>query len=160
MNILMKGFIYFFFLIYFVFSCSNSKNMNGIDQDNKNQKNVEFIEVRRLNHAIELNETSLINSTNEIKLLYQQLNDSRYSKSAPIPVLEGDEEAFLVLKPKLKRIKYGDIEVEILMLEGSTLWVTYKEVENPEYFEKKQSDPIVILKIFNSPKTVRLIQTQ
>ncbi|UOU98083.1 hypothetical protein MUU74_16505 [Chryseobacterium daecheongense] len=130
--------------------------MGQVTQKNQNLKSVEFIEVRRLNYAIDIKEYSIVNSTKDLKMLYQKLNDSRYSKSAPIPVLEKNEEIFVVLKPKLKKIKYGDIEVEKLATDGSTLFITYKEIENLEYAEKKQTNPIVILKVFNNLKRIKL----
>ncbi|WP_223607361.1 hypothetical protein [Chryseobacterium sp. OSA05B] len=126
-----------------------------MNQENKKQENVEFTEIRRLNSSIDLSEYTVITSTKGIKDLYMKLNDSKYSRSAPIPVLE-EGEFFLVIKPKLKKIKNGDIEIEKIERNGSTLNVLYKEIENQEYAEKNQSSPILILKIFDSPKKIKL----
>lgn len=126
-----------------------------MNQESENQKKVEFIEIRRLNLNNDLKEHTVITSTKGIKELYMKLNDSKYSRSAPIPVLE-EGEYFLILKPKLKRIKNGDIEVEKLEKNGSTLNVFYKEIKNQEYTEKKQSHPILILKVIDSPKKIKL----
>ncbi|MGK6341722.1 hypothetical protein ACMGDK_05745 [Chryseobacterium sp. DT-3] len=130
--------------------------MTQMSHLDKNQDKVEFTEIRRLNLKTDLKEYTVITSTKGIKELYKKLNDSKYSRSAPIPVLE-EGEYFLVLKPKLKKIKNGDIEIEKLETTGSTLKVFYKEVENQEYAEKKQSDPILILKIIGSPKNIKLL---
>ncbi|MDP9960964.1 hypothetical protein [Chryseobacterium lathyri] len=129
--------------------------MTQINYQNKNQNKVEFTEIRRLNLKTDLKEYTVITSTKGIKDVYMKLNDSKYSRSAPIPVLE-EGEYFLVLKPKLKKIKNGDIEIEKLEASTSTLNVFYKEVENQEYKEKKQSDPILIVKITGSPKKIKL----
>ncbi|WP_131368662.1 hypothetical protein [Chryseobacterium luteum] len=126
-----------------------------MNYQNENKDKVEFTEIRRLNLKTDLKEYTVITSTKGIKELYMKLNDSKYSRSAPIPVLE-EGEYFLVLKPKLKKIKNGDIEIEKLETNGSTLNVFYKEIENQEYTEKKQSDPILILKIMDSPKKIKL----
>ena len=126
-----------------------------MNYQNKNQDKVEFTEIRRLNLKTDLKEYTVITSTKGIKDLYMKLNDSKYSRSAPIPVLE-EGEYFLVLKPKLKKIKNGDIEIEKLETNTSMLNVFYKEVENQEYADKKQSDPILIVKIMGSPKKIKL----
>lgn len=129
--------------------------MTQMNYQNKNQDKVEFTEIRRLNLKTDLKEYTVITSTKGIKDLYMKLNDSKYSRSAPIPVLE-EGEYFLVLKPKLKKIKNGDIEIEKLETNTSMLNVFYKEVENQEYADKKQSDPILIVKIMGSPKKIKL----
>lgn len=127
-----------------------------MNTENKNSQKVEFIEIRRLNSNINLEEYTVITSTKGIKELYMKLNEPRYSRSAPIPVLD-EGEYFLVLKPGLKKINNGDIDVEKLETEGTYLNVFYKEVENQEYTEKKQSNPILIIKIKDSPKKIKLI---
>lgn len=126
-----------------------------MNQENKISQKVEFTEIRRLNSNHDLNEYTVITSTKGIKELYMKFNDSRYSRSAPIPVLD-EGEYFLVLKPKLKKVQNGDLEIEKLETDGSTLTVFYKEIENQEYAEKKQSNPILILKIMDSPKKIKL----
>lgn len=162
MSFLLKIFILFGLSIFLLGSCGNFKSAEQTDQKNKNVKNVEFTEIRRLNDNndnIDLKEYTIINSTKGIKDLYDRFK-SKFSRSAPIPVLEREEECFLVLKPRLKNIKYGDIKVEKLESDASTLIVTYREIENWEYAENKQSNPIVILKVFNRPNTIKFNQIQ
>lgn len=160
MNNLTKSFIFLSFILLSLILFSNCKNVSGAIQKKQNLENVEFTEVRRLNYAVNLKEYTIINSTKGIKELYGKLNDSKFSRSAPIPILEGENECFLVVKPKLKKIKYGDIEIEKLESKGSVLIVTYRETESDEYAEKKQSNPIVILKISNRPKTIKFNQSK
>jgi len=151
-------FLYFCFIFLIPFGNCDTVMMFG--QQQKDKKIVEFTEVRRLNSTIKLKPSIIIKTTKEIKDLYKKFNNSRYSRSAPIPVLENDDEIFLVLKPILKNIKYGDFEVEKIESDGLILYVFYKEVDNQEYFEKKQSNPIIILKIFDKPKKIKLIKIQ
>lgn len=127
-----------------------------MNPENKNSQKIEFTKIRRLNSNISLEEYTIITSTKGIKELYIKFNDSRYSRLAPIPVL-GEGEYFLVLKPGLKKIQNGDIEIEKLETDGATLNIYYKEIENPEYTEKKQSDPVLILKIRSNPMKIKLI---
>lgn len=146
------GFSIFGFLL--VISCANYKKNMPIS---KNVEKVEFTEERRLNAEINLKDYTIINSTKGIKELYMRLSDSKFSRSAPIPVLEeGSKAYFLVLKPMLKNKKYGDIEIEKLEMNGSVLFVNYKEIESLEYAEKKQSNPIVILRVFSAPSEIKL----
>ncbi|PIF44982.1 hypothetical protein CLU96_1981 [Chryseobacterium sp. 52] len=123
--------------------------------EDSTQKKVEYVEIRRLNFNNDLKEYTVITTTKGIKDLYMKLSDSKYSRSAPIPVLE-EGEYFLVLKPKLKKIKNGDIEIEKLETSRSTLNIFYQEIENQEYADKNQSDPILILKIIDHPKKIKL----
>ncbi|MCP1299639.1 hypothetical protein NK356_10710 [Chryseobacterium sp. S0630] len=127
-----------------------------MSQEGENYQKVEFIEIRRLNSNDDLNPYTIMTSSKEIKELYKKFNDSRYAKSAPIPVLD-EGEYFLVLRPKLKKIPYGDVEIKKLEATGSTLNVFYKEVKSLEYEEKKQSNPVLILKILDNPKKIKLI---
>ncbi|KFF03619.1 hypothetical protein IX38_11675 [Chryseobacterium luteum] len=155
MGIFIKSFLFLNFFSFLMINCADYKNITQMNYQNENKDKVEFTEIRRLNLKTDLKEYTVITSTKGIKELYMKLNDSKYSRSAPIPVLE-EGEYFLVLKPKLKKIKNGDIEIEKLETNGSTLNVFYKEIENQEYTEKKQSDPILILKIMDSPKKIKL----
>lgn len=152
--------IYFLVCFCFVFLIpfGNLENSMAFGQQQKNKRNIEFTEIRRLNSTTNLKQSTIIKSTKEIKDLYKKLNDSKYSRSAPIPILENDNEVFLILKPRLKRIKYGDIEIEKILADGSIFYVTYKEIDNHEYFEKKESSPIVILKVLEKPKGIKLIE--
>ncbi|AZA54171.1 hypothetical protein EG348_14805 [Chryseobacterium sp. G0201] len=158
MNNLRKSFIFLSFILISVVLFSNCKNVSGVIQKKQGLENIEFTEVRRLNHTVNLKEYTIINSTKGIKDLYGKLNDSKFSRSSPIPILEGENECFLVLKPKLKKIKYGDIQIEKIEAKGSILIINYRETESDEYAEKKQSNPIVILKVFNRPKTIQFNQ--
>jgi len=155
MGLFIKSFLFLNFFSFLLINCADYKNMTQMNYQNKNQDKVEFTEIRRLNLKTDLKEYTVITSTKGIKDLYMKLNDSKYSRSAPIPVLE-EGEYFLVLKPKLKKIKNGDIEIEKLETNTSMLNVFYKEVENQEYADKKQSDPILIVKIMGSPKKIKL----
>lgn len=155
MGLFVKSFLFLGFFSILLFNCADYKNISHMNQEVKKHENVEFTEIRRLNSGIDLSEYTVITSTKGIKDLYMKLNDSKYSRSAPIPVLE-EGEFFLVIKPKLKKIKNGDIEVEKIERNGSTLNVLYKEIENQEYAEKNQSSPVLILKIFDSPKKIKL----
>jgi hypothetical protein len=157
MNNLMRGLHLLCLFFFLIVSCANIKN----DPLNTSQKlkNIEFTEIRKLNAVLNMPQVSIINTTKEIKEFYKKINNQKYSKSAPIPVIEEDKESFLILKPQLKKIKYGDIEVQKVESDGSTLFVSYKEVGNQEYNENKQSNPILIIKILNKPKKIKLIQT-
>ncbi|KXH81475.1 hypothetical protein AU378_17385 [Chryseobacterium kwangjuense] len=156
MSLFIKIFVLLIFFSHLLLNCTEYKNISSMNTENKNSQKVEFIEIRRLNSNINLEEYTVITSTKGIKELYMKFNESRYSRSAPIPVLD-EGEYFLVLKPGLKKINNGDIDVEKLETEGTYLNVFYKEVENQEYTEKKQSNPILIIKIKDSPKKIKLI---
>ncbi|BAP30638.1 related to Epoxide hydrolase 1 [Chryseobacterium sp. StRB126] len=132
-------------------NCIHYKNGVQESYDKEDQQEISFSEIRRLNLSIDLKPYTVINSSEEIHALYKKLRDPRYSRSAPIPILE-DGEYFLVLKPKLSQIKYGDIEVEKLERKNAVLRVYYKEIENFEYAQQKTGDPILILKVFEKPK--------
>lgn len=126
-----------------------------MNDEYKDQKKVEFTVIRRLNFDHNMKEYTVITSTKEIKDLYMELNDSKYSRSTPIPVLQ-EGEYFLILKPELKTLKNGDIEVLNMESNSSVLNVFYKEIENSEYSGKQWSSPILILKIKDSPKKIKL----
>jgi len=158
MNFIKKTYFLVCFCFVFLIPLGNLENSMAFGQQQKDKKNIEFTEIRRLNFAINLKQSTIIKSTKEIKDLYKKLNDSKYSRSAPIPILENDNEVFLILKPRLKRIKYGDVEIEKILADGSIFYVTYKEIDNHEYFEKKLSSPIVILKVLEKPKEIKLIE--
>ncbi|MCW3161174.1 hypothetical protein [Chryseobacterium oryctis] len=118
---------------------------------------MKFSEVRRLNKDIHLEEYMVLQSFEEIVKLYSLLEDKRFSRSEPIPVL-AENEFLLLLKPKLKTQLYADIEVMRVEEEKSVLNVYYKEINNEEYKLNKEKDPILILKIEGViPSKVKLI---
>ncbi|KFF26200.1 hypothetical protein IW16_10005 [Chryseobacterium vrystaatense] len=155
MGLSIKSFFFYSFFSFLVCNCTDYKNVSQMNYDNKDQKKVEFTEIRRLNFDHNMKEYTVITSTKEIKDLYMELNDSKYSRSAPIPVLQ-EGEYFLVLKPKLKTLKNGDIDIVKMESNSSVLNIFYKEIENQEYSDKKLSHPILILKITDSPKKIKL----
>ncbi|MCY1663871.1 DUF4158 domain-containing protein [Chryseobacterium sp. SL1] len=154
-GLFVRNFILLVFYSYLVLNCAEYKNTSLMNPKNENYQKVEFTEIRRLNSVVSLAQYTVITSTKGIKELYMKFSDTRYSRSEPIPVLS-EGEYFVVLKPELKKIQNGDIEIEKLETNGVTLNILYKEVENPEYAEKKQSDPILIIKIKSNPKKIKL----
>lgn len=127
---------------------------------NKQDGTKEFSEERRLNRDVVLKEALIIKTFDETLDIYTKLQDKRFSRSAPIPTLFDDE--FLVaIKPKLKKLQYGDIEVVKVEEKNSVLSVYYKEVNNEEYLLDKLKNPIVILRLKgNIPSSVKLILTK
>jgi hypothetical protein len=160
MNFIRKIYFLIFFYSVFLIPFGNYEKEVIFGQQVKDRRIVDFTEVRRLNSTFKLKLSTIIKNTKEIKDLYKNLDDSRHSRSAPIPILKNDKEVFLVLKPKLKKARYGDIEIEKMESDGKILFVTYKEVDNQEYADKKQSNPIVILKVIDKPKGIKLIQIE
>lgn len=132
------------------YSCLNSKNMSTESSP------IEFTEERRLNHAIDLKEITLINNMEELTNLYAKLNDPNIPRSAPIPVFDENSEMILVIKPKLETIVNGDIEIESVTQLNSKIMVNYKEIENWEYKENKSTHPIVIIRISEKSSEIKL----
>ncbi|AZA79952.1 hypothetical protein EG347_21920 [Chryseobacterium sp. G0186] len=146
-------------LIMFLFPLLS--NINGADFK-QNSGKLNFSEIRRQNSEIKLKVAEIIDTKEGIRNLYKVLANKEFSKSAPIPNLINDSECLLLLKPKLKKVKFGDIEVDSLRQHGSILTVYYREIANWEYAEQKQSNPLLILKILdrsNKINTIKLINT-
>ncbi|MBB4805017.1 hypothetical protein HNP38_000289 [Chryseobacterium defluvii] len=123
----------------------------------KNDSEIKFSEVRRLNKNISLKECMIVQSLEETVKLYGLLEDKRFSRSEPIPSLS-ENEFLLMLKPELKKQQYGDIEVIKIEEEQSVFNVYYKEINNEEYLLNKEKNPILILKIEGEiPSSVKLI---
>ncbi|PQA95288.1 hypothetical protein B0A69_07555 [Chryseobacterium shigense] len=143
--------------------CTNvSATKNGIKQASvmtRNNNEIKFSEVRRLNKNIPLKEYTVLQSFEEIVKLYSTMEDKRFSRSQPIPTLS-ENEFLLVLKPQLKKQPYGDIEIVRMEEEQSVLNVYYKEIDNEEYLLNKEKNPILILKIEGKiPSGVKLINS-
>lgn len=125
----------------------------------RNNNEIKFSEVRRLNKNIPLKEYTVLQSFEEIVKLYSTMEDKRFSRSQPIPTLS-ENEFLLVLKPQLKKQPYGDIEIVRMEEEQSVLNVYYKEIDNEEYLLNKEKNPILILKIEGKiPSGVKLINS-
>lgn len=126
-------------------SCSHSKKIASTQSENI--ENVTFTEERKLNSLIELDEISMIHSTEELIELYAKLNDPNVPRSAPIPSFDESSETIIVVKPKLKSQSFGDIEIVSVQNSDSQLNINYKEIESWEFTENKWKDPVVILKV-------------
>lgn len=133
-------------------SCSNSKNMNA----GQSKISVEFTEERRLNHTLSLKESTIINTSQELIELYSQLEDRTTPRSAPIPAFDENTESILIIKPTLKSLKYGDIEIVKIEKVKDQLMINYREIENWEFAKKKWRNPTVILKISEKPSEIQL----
>ncbi|GAB0156483.1 hypothetical protein CHRYSEOSP005_17480 [Chryseobacterium sp. Alg-005] len=145
-----KALLLMFMLVLFVFAsgCKPlSATKNPVETESirvKNNNEVKFSEVRRLNKDVSLQEYMIIRSFEETVKLYRLLEDKRFSRSEPIPTL-AENEFILLLKPELKIKQYGDIEVVKIEESQSVLNVYYKEIDNEEYSANKQKNPILIL---------------
>ncbi|WP_123902696.1 hypothetical protein [Chryseobacterium elymi] len=123
----------------------------------KNNNEIKFSEVRRLNKDVPLEEYTILQSFEQTLKLYSLMEDKRFSRSQPIPTLS-ENEFLLVLKPILKKQQYGDIEIERIEEDKSVLKVYYKEINNEEYLLNKEKNPVLILKIEGkAPSGVKLI---
>jgi len=142
-------------------NCSNSvlgKSDIKMDKSIMMQDNfVGFSEEKRLNKDIDLKEFVILTTFNQTLDIYSKLNDKKFSRSEPIPTLF-DDEFFILLKPRLKMFKYGDIDVVKIEKEKSVLNVYYTEIKNEEYLLNKQKNPILILRLKGDvPSNVNLI---
>lgn len=131
---------------------SCSKKMNPEQSKTK----IEFTEERRLNHGLNIKQATIINSLQELTELYGKLQDPSFPRSAPIPSFDENTEAILIIKPKLKNLTYGDIEIESIEKSKSKLWINYREIENWEFSENKWDNPIVILRVSEKPSEIQL----
>lgn len=123
----------------------------------RNNTEIKFSEVRRLNRDVSLKEYTILQSFEETVKLYRLMEDKRFSRSAPIPTLD-ENEFLLVLKPRLKTQPYGDIEIQKIEEVKSVLNVYYKEINNEEYLLNREKNPILILKVEGEiPSGVKLI---
>ena len=136
------------FFGFFIFGCMNTKEIQ--------LKQMEFEEILRTNKDISLPEVSVIATMAELTQLYSDLQDENYPKSAPIPIFDENTESILVIKPELKSIKNGDIEIESIQLSQDTFVVNYKEIENWEYTENNLNHPIVLVKVNHKGNKVKL----
>lgn len=160
-----RAFLLIFLWLLFGFGgglgCANvSATKNIVNTESvmsRNNDELKFSEIRRLNRNIPLKEYTILQSFEETVKLYRLMEDKRFSRSEPIPTLS-EGEFLLVLKPKLKTQPYGDIEIEKIEQEKSVLNVYYKEINNEEYILNKEKNPILILKIEGkTPSGVKLI---
>lgn len=141
-------------MMLFVISCNGISNTNA--QKTSTLEKVEYIEERRLNKNVDSKDVFVLDNMDDITAFYTKLQNPGITRQAPIPALE-EGESLLVIKPKTNATTpYTDIEVTSLTTKGTQLVVNYKEIENWEYTENKQSHPILILKIKNKPKSVIL----
>lgn len=143
------------------FSCRNiSTAKSEIKKEEgmaKRDETVAFSEVRRINRNIQMSEYMIISDFSEMVKLYSKLDDRKFSRSEPIPTLS-DNEFFLILKPKLEKEQYGDIEVTKIDKNGTVLNVYYKEITNNEYLLNQQSNPILIVRVTGIiPTDVKLL---
>ena len=94
MNMIRKFFCLLFISLVLLLYCVNLKSERRFNQQNQNLQDIEFIEIRRLNVSSNLKEVTVVTTTKDMKEIYRKLDDSEYSKSVPIPVLENDIEFF------------------------------------------------------------------
>lgn len=108
------------------------------------------------NVKIDLPEVKVIENLQELTEIYKDLQDPKYPRSAPIPYFDHNKESMIILKPQLKNLPNGDIEIVDIIHTDSEIIINYKEIENWEYAEKKLSNPIKIIKINRVAKKVTL----
>ena len=121
------------------------------------QDSIGFSEVRRVNRDIIMNDYMIITKFTETVELYSRLDDKKFSRSEPIPALF-ENDFLLILKPKMIKQQFGDIEVTKMAMKNYVLNVYYKEISNEEYLSNKQKNPILILRINGAvPSSVKMI---
>lgn len=149
-----------FLLMAAFVSCSNSgvyNNVNNKSIVNYQQNKIEFSEVKRFNKDVSLPEVTLITTFKKTVEIYGKLSNKNFSRSEPIPTFE-EGEYLLVLKPKLNKILYGDIEVKEIESKNQDLIIKYREVESEEYKTDKLKNPVLIIKLTGeTPGNIKLL---
>ncbi|MFC6267629.1 hypothetical protein ACFQH0_04500 [Frigoriflavimonas asaccharolytica] len=143
------------------FSCNSQRNIVVNENLKLNAQNVNdlekvnFEEIRRLNLNINLKEITVLNDFQETLNLYQRLENGKYARSFPITSLQSGEK-LIVIKPLLSKEKYGDLEILSIENKEGILNINYKEIENQEYYQNKWSNPILIIKVAENYKKIKL----
>ncbi len=141
-------------------SCSNFVGYNNANNQlivNHQQKAIEFSEIKRFNKDVSLPEITLVTTFEKVVEIYDQLSDKNFSRSEPVPTLE-ENEYLLVIKPKLNKIVYGDIEVAEIESKDQDLVVKYREIESEEYKSGKLKNPVLIIKLSGkTPENIKLL---
>lgn len=158
MKKILKILFLFNFILFGSISCLNSNASNDSQTQDTMQQEIQFVEERRDNRAVDLPEVTIVNNMKHLTEIYSKLQDPSLRRSAPIPPFDEASETMLVIKPKLKKIQYGDIEIESIRGKENTLIINYREIENQENIENKLTNPVVILKVTAKPKMVNLKQ--
>lgn len=140
--------------------CSGSlpakSNFSMSNQEEAQQENVHFTELRRLNREVDIEDIKVITTFKQTSELYAKLDEKKFSRSAPIPTLDGDE-FLVVLKPAIQNRKFNDIEITKINVQEKELKIYYREIVNSEYAINQKS-PIIILKVEEKvPSGVQLI---
>lgn len=138
----------FFSVFSLIYACSSSNSIKAL--------NVDFTEERRLNYDLNLEEVTVINTSQELVELYGKLHDPEIPRSAPIPTFDENTESILVIKPILRNLTYGDIEIQSIEKSNSKLKINYREIESWEFAENKWNDPIVIVRVSEKPSEIKL----
>ncbi|KQR93371.1 hypothetical protein ASG01_09275 [Chryseobacterium sp. Leaf180] len=132
----------------------NDKNTSESDQ----KTSVAFEEVRRLTTEVMIGTYRIAENLEKTTKLYGLLQDKKFKRSAPIPILE-DGEYLLAIQPKMKNEVYGDIEISKIVRSKTGFQVFYREVKNSQYAEEKLKNPVIIVKIKGAvPAKVDLIR--
>ncbi|QQV01437.1 MULTISPECIES: hypothetical protein [Chryseobacterium] len=149
-----------FLLIATFVSCSNAVAYNNVNNKpivNYQQNKMEFSEVKRFNKDVVLPEVTLITTFKKTVEIYDKLSNKNFSRSEPIPTFE-ENEYLLVLKPKLSKILYGDIEVTEIESKNQDLIIKYREVKSEEYQSDKLKHPVLIIKLTGkAPESIKLL---
>lgn len=145
---MIKNIIFLTAIFIMISSCASTKE--------NHQSSIPFEEQLRTNVGIDFPEVKLIADTDELTKIYTKLQDPKYPRSAPIPYFDEQNESMILLKPSLKNYPNGDIEIVDVIEFNSEITINYKEIENWEYSEKDQKNPILIIKISKVAKNVKL----
>lgn len=115
--------------------------------------------LREENMAIELPEIQTFHSMDELTAFYGQIQDPSFTRSAPIPFFDSENETIIAIHPTLKKLEFGGIEIEEIKQIGSEVIVTYQELESWEANEKLWKNPLLIIKVQKliNKKTIKLI---
>ncbi|GGG52428.1 hypothetical protein GCM10007332_12650 [Epilithonimonas arachidiradicis] len=123
-------------------SCALPNQQKNTETTLQKGKIIDFEEINHVNLKLINTEYRILNSQEEINLIYKNINNNNPSpRKNPIPSFSEDE-TYIVLQPKIEKTDFVIKEI----LEGNDkLEINIDIYDNPEFINKKY--PISIIKL-------------
>lgn len=137
-----------FFLVISLFGCGSQSKNSVVNK-------IEFEVVNHFQYQLISSQFQIVDTQEKMDAIFSIIHKNSVGPRFPPIHTVSDQETYLVFKTPLKN--FNDVEIVEVSLEGKTLHIYFKEIDNPQLAKTSRLTPNVLIKILKKIEVHKLV---